>query len=522
MKVKKEPLREDRYLNIRVDTYPMEFNALDALFHDLTNFTYCVILNDGERDIVLEFAQSKVEALLKHKETYDRLLLRPKQWFDVKERKFKYIEYVDADKTEKLSDIKTIDQKDLYKSFINEIQSLIVKGSNNGLTFYTKREATDYSRKVSFSIFSGLRVKVGQLKNTSYAELKQLDAKAVDNLVKFTDKELAKKFLTNLYNQGEEHERWEMFVDLLEAKISEYYKEGDRSTSEAPNYIILEEINKEVEARVALNKKPEKEGKDGGEGGGKADFTRKTKENVTGKFYVDDKCIICDACAIAAPKFFKLNEVNAFVYSQPTTPEEIELCNQALSGCPVAAIGNDGDIAAQAAAKPAPAPVAAKVEAPAPKAVEVKKEETKAVDPATIEKEIEDMKDLLGKVSIEKLNEIKALLQASVQVETPAQEVVEVTSTPVEEVVSAPTSGAKALPATAPDGSKVFPENIAGMFYVDEKCIECNACVDIAPNFFVIDNGHAFVFAQPTNDSEIEQCKEALGGCPVGSININE
>lgn len=519
MKVKKEPIREDRYLNVRVDTYPIEFNMFDALFHDLTNFTYCVILNDGERDIVLEFAESKVEALTKHKETYDRLLLRPKQWFDVKDKKFKYVKYNDEEKIEKLSEIKTIDQKELYKSFVNEIQTIIVRGSNNGLTHYTKREATDYSRKVSFAIFSGLRVKAGQLRNTSYAELNQLDAKSVDNLVKFTDKELAKRFLSNLYKQGVEHEKWEMFVSLLEAKISEYYKEGNRSTSEAPNYIILEEINKEVEARIALTQKPETEEKSSG--GDKADVTRKNKDNVNGKFYVDDKCIVCDACAIAAPKFFKLNSATAFVYSQPTTPEEIELCNQALAGCPAAAIGNDGDVAVATPA-PTPTPVAVK-ETPAPVVVEAKKEESKSVDPVDLEKEIEDMKNLLGKVSLEKLNEIKALLQSSVEAETPTQEVVsEVVSTPVVEVASAPaSSSAKALPATAPDGSKVFPENVAGMFYVDDKCIECNACVDLAPNFFVIDNGHAYVFAQPTNDSEIEQCKEAMGGCPVGSININ-
>ena len=255
MKIKKEPIREDRYLNLKVDTYPMEFTPLDSIFYDLTSFTYCVILNDGEKDIFLEYASSKVEALQKHKESYDRLILRPKQWFDVKQRKFKYVSYKDMDVTEKISDIKTIDIKDLYKAFINEVQSIIVKGSNNGLTFYTKREATDYSRKVAFCIFSGLRVKVGQLKNTSYADLKPIDGRMVDSLVKQIDKELANKFLNNMYQQGEEHERWEMFVDLLEAKISEYYKEGNRSTSEAPNYIILEEINKEIEERIALTKK---------------------------------------------------------------------------------------------------------------------------------------------------------------------------------------------------------------------------------------------------------------------------
>lgn len=45
--------------------------------------------------------------------------------------------------------------------------------------------------------------------------------------------------------------------------------------------------------------------------------------------------------------------------------------------------------------------------------------------------------------------------------------------------------------------------------------------VGAAPNFFVIENGHAYVFAQPTNEKEIAECQEALAGCPVSSINVN-
>lgn len=160
MKIKKEPIREDRYLNLKLDTYPMDFSVLDSIFYDLSQFAYCVTLNDGEKDIVLEYSNSKQDALQKHKEYYDRMLLRPKQWFDVKNRKFKYVNYRDEDVEEKLADITTIEVKDLYSAFIKEAQQIVVNGTNNGLTFYTKREATDYSRKVAFSIFSGLRVKV--------------------------------------------------------------------------------------------------------------------------------------------------------------------------------------------------------------------------------------------------------------------------------------------------------------------------------------------------------------------------
>ncbi|MFN8578420.1 MAG: ferredoxin [Candidatus Sericytochromatia bacterium] len=36
-----------------------------------------------------------------------------------------------------------------------------------------------------------------------------------------------------------------------------------------------------------------------------------------------------------------------------------------------------------------------------------------------------------------------------------------------------------------------------------------------------MEGGHAYVFAQPTNDKEIAECQEAMAGCPVAAININ-
>lgn len=67
--------------------------------------------------------------------------------------------------------------------------------------------------------------------------------------------------------------------------------------------------------------------------------------NVDGKFYVDEQCIDCDLCRETAPDFFTRNDDGgySYVYKQPKTPEEIELCMEALEGCPVNAIGNDGE-----------------------------------------------------------------------------------------------------------------------------------------------------------------------------------
>jgi len=76
-----------------------------------------------------------------------------------------------------------------------------------------------------------------------------------------------------------------------------------------------------------------------------ADKANKYPENVAGKFYCDTQCIACDACCTTAPNHFKMNEEegHAYVYNQPTTPEEEALCKEAMEGCPVEAIGNDGD-----------------------------------------------------------------------------------------------------------------------------------------------------------------------------------
>jgi ferredoxin len=67
-------------------------------------------------------------------------------------------------------------------------------------------------------------------------------------------------------------------------------------------------------------------------------------ESVAGKFYVDLNCIDCDACRETAPDNFKRSDENgySFVYRQPENEEEEQLCMDALEGCPVEAIGDDG------------------------------------------------------------------------------------------------------------------------------------------------------------------------------------
>ncbi len=65
-----------------------------------------------------------------------------------------------------------------------------------------------------------------------------------------------------------------------------------------------------------------------------------------------------------------------------------------------------------------------------------------------------------------------------------------------------------------------WEKNTKGKFYVDDQCIACNACVLEAPRFFTMNDndGHAFVKAQPTSASEIEECLSAMEACPVEAI----
>ena len=75
-----------------------------------------------------------------------------------------------------------------------------------------------------------------------------------------------------------------------------------------------------------------------------ADKEEKQPENVPGKFYVDEQCIDCDLCRETSPTNFTREEDGgySYVYKQPENDDELELCIEAMEGCPVEAIGNDG------------------------------------------------------------------------------------------------------------------------------------------------------------------------------------
>ena len=70
------------------------------------------------------------------------------------------------------------------------------------------------------------------------------------------------------------------------------------------------------------------------------------------------------------------------------------------------------------------------------------------------------------------------------------------------------------------DSDDKVADNVAGKWYVDSNCIDCDVCRTTAPNNFEAneDEGFSYVSKQPDNDEEIEQCEEAMESCPVEAI----
>ena len=65
---------------------------------------------------------------------------------------------------------------------------------------------------------------------------------------------------------------------------------------------------------------------------------------------------------------------------------------------------------------------------------------------------------------------------------------------------------------------KRVPENVAGDFFVDSTCIDCDACRQIAPSVFGEAAETSFVKAQPVASADRRRALQALLSCPTGSI----
>ncbi|MBD1936596.1 MBL fold metallo-hydrolase [Microcoleus sp. FACHB-68] len=66
------------------------------------------------------------------------------------------------------------------------------------------------------------------------------------------------------------------------------------------------------------------------------------------------------------------------------------------------------------------------------------------------------------------------------------------------------------------------PENIAGDFYVDSTCIDCDTCRWMTPEVFRSAGDQSAVYHQPTDEAERLRAMQALLACPTASIGTVE
>jgi len=68
-----------------------------------------------------------------------------------------------------------------------------------------------------------------------------------------------------------------------------------------------------------------------------------------------------------------------------------------------------------------------------------------------------------------------------------------------------------------------LPENAHGAFFVDDSCIDCDACRQIAPSTFARSRrlGQSIVAAQPSAGDDEARALMAVVACPTASIGTS-
>lgn len=65
-------------------------------------------------------------------------------------------------------------------------------------------------------------------------------------------------------------------------------------------------------------------------------------------------------------------------------------------------------------------------------------------------------------------------------------------------------------------------ENVAGDFYVDSTCIDCDTCRWLAPENFEASGEMSRVFEQPHSEEQLQRARMALLACPVSAIGSEQ
>jgi glyoxylase-like metal-dependent hydrolase (beta-lactamase superfamily II)/ferredoxin len=72
------------------------------------------------------------------------------------------------------------------------------------------------------------------------------------------------------------------------------------------------------------------------------------------------------------------------------------------------------------------------------------------------------------------------------------------------------------------DQQKRLDTNVAGNFYVDATCINCDTCRQLAPMSFEEVGDYSAVVQQPEGEHQVHHAYQALLACPVGSIGTEQ
>ena len=72
------------------------------------------------------------------------------------------------------------------------------------------------------------------------------------------------------------------------------------------------------------------------------------------------------------------------------------------------------------------------------------------------------------------------------------------------------------------DPARRLAENVEGPFFVDDTCIDCDTCRQLAPATFSDTGEFSFVRAQPCGDAQTRAAYRALVACPTGSIGATD
>lgn len=72
------------------------------------------------------------------------------------------------------------------------------------------------------------------------------------------------------------------------------------------------------------------------------------------------------------------------------------------------------------------------------------------------------------------------------------------------------------------DIRKKLDGNIDGLFFVDDTCIDCDTCRQLAPEVFTDDGNYSIVFRQPEGERDIRNATQSLLACPTGSIGTTK